>query len=657
MKNSRNKRRFLRCFVFLLAIGFLLCGGYIVRGQRVFYCAYDEDVVSWSEGYVTSDQHYTYIDDADSYLLIQCMEGAKNLLLKFKEDAESDLEIAVSLQDRQSQTVNEETVVWKKDTCYIEVPLDAPDTAMMELHIQADFTVERAMFSVPFFRIKRALLLYAGVVFLAALLALVLSRSGWDHKLADASKSVWNYIRTSLQKENRMKSFPVWFSFLVILGTGSLYTFAEPAMIGFAPDEQIHYRHVAELGHPFDDGISISDYDEYIVVTSQQTPENIYTKEGRAQYGRYLNDIDRKAYEIGVFWNKPSILVRIVYLPYVLVYAAARTLHLPWTVRFILGRWSMVWVFALLCAAGIRRLKSGWLLVLMLAITPAIAFFSANYSYDTWITGWYIYGFCILFGELQRPQELLKRRNAAGILIALFLADLPKLVYFPLNAIAFFMPRTKFKDKKTYWLYKAAVILHIVLLLGMLYMNTFAGGVGTGDARGGEAVNAAAQVQLALQDPLRFLRVIGHALTDYGNPFRSVRTWGNLLGYMGRLPFGVTIMILILAAIVFSWSRKEEGRFPWWYRLGVLVVYLGTAAIILVSMYIVFTPVGADTVQGAQHRYLVPLQFPMFFVLTRLSGGRILTGKTIRIVSQSILTAIMVSLNLYAVWSLLLSRL
>ena len=651
---GKHTKRFLRWLLIFLAAGFLLAGGYAIQGQRVFFCVYHGDVVSYAKGYLETDTHYTYTGDEDSYLLIQCMEGTRMLLLKFAEDAAEDLPVKVILQDRSSQVLAEETITWEKGTCFIEVPAEAENTAQIELYVPGDFTVERAMFSMPFLRRRRAAMLYAGVVALAFLLSLVFVWRGWDRKLEKHVKHGLQRIRDSLKKENRKTALPVWLSFILILAAGSLYAWLEPAMLGFAPDEQHHYREVSEMGHPFGDGISLSDYDEYIAVTSIHVPDNIYTKEGRAQYGRYLNAIDKKGYEIGVEWHKPSLSLQAAYIPYVLVYAVSRTLHIPWTVRLMLGRWSMVWLFAFLCAAGIRHLKSGRLLVLMLGITPAVIFLCANYSYDTWITGWYIYGLCVLFGELQRPDELLGKPNAARIWIALFLADLPKLIYFPINVIAFFMPSRKFSGKKTYWLYKLSIVLQVVLLLGILYIRTFAGGIGTGDTRGGDTVNAAVQLQMGLAEPARFAGVILRALKDFGNPFYSVRGWGNLLGYMGYLHIGILIMILLLASIVFSWSRKEEGRFPWWYRLGVAAVYIGTSVLILVSMYITFTPVGADFVQGAQHRYLTPLFFPLFFVLTRMSGGRLLTGRKVHIGSHLVLPAVMMGLNVYAIWSLCL---
>lgn len=650
-KKSSRKKRFLLCFLILLGIGFLLAGGYNVRGHRVVFCTYNEEVVSHSQGYLVNGQSYIYTGEEDSCLLIQRREDMPDLLLKFQEEAVEDVPVIVSLQDINSQELAQENVVWEKGTCFLEILSDIPDAAMMELHIPSDFTVERAMYSLPFYRIKHAAVLYAGVIILALFLAFLLVGRQWDRKLAGLLRSVWRRLRNSLRKENWKACAPVWGAFILILLVGSLYVWSEPAMLGLAPDEQNHYRETAEMAHPFRDGIALSDYDEFICVSSQTIPKNIYTKEGRAQYGRYLNAIDRKGYEITALWNEPFIFIRAAYLPYVLVYTVARTLHLPWTVRFILGRWVMVGLFALLCAAGMRHLKSGRLLVLMLAITPAIIFLSANYGYDTWMTGWYIYGLCVLFGEIQRPQQFLRKKTAAGILIALFLADLPKLIYFPVNAIAFFMPHSKFAGKKGYWLYKAAAALQVAVLLVLLYFRSFAGGMGAGDVRGGDTVNAAEQIRLAIAEPARFTGVILHALKSFANPFYSVRGWGNLLGYMGTLRIGIIIVILILAAIVFSWARKEEGRFPWWYRLGVFAVYIGISVLILVSMYASFTPVGADYVAGAQHRYLIPLLFPLFFVLTRFSGGRILTGRKVRILSHSILLAIMVALNIYALWS------
>ena len=50
-----------------------------------------------------------------------------------------------------------------------------------------------------------------------------------------------------------------------------------------------------------------------------------------------------------------------------------------------------------------------------------------------------------------------------------------------------------------------------------------------------------------------------------------------------------------------------------------MLVSLGMIIIVMTSMYLAFTPVGAARVEGAQYRYLIPMVLP---VLMHIGSGK-----------------------------------
>lgn len=100
--------------------------------------------------------------------------------------------------------------------------------------------------------------------------------------------------------------------------------------------------------------------------------------------------------------------------------------------------------------------------------------------------------------------------------------------------------------------------------------------------------------------------------------------------------------------------HEDDIRIPWWYRIGTVCIYIGAGIICSVSMYVMFTPVGANYVAGCQLRYLLPTFFPVVYVLTRIPMAgkiKILMGKKglMRVV-DAILVGIMVYASFIVVW-------
>ena len=62
-------------------------------------------------------------------------------------------------------------------------------------------------------------------------------------------------------------------------------------------------------------------------------------------------------------------------------------------------------------------------------------------------------------------------------------------------------------------------------------------------------------------------------------------------------------------------------------------------------MYIVFTPVGLDTVAGCQGRYIIPALFPTLFVLTSFSGKTYVKNRLLSVLLPAVLVAVLAILG------------
>ncbi len=274
-----------------------------------------------------------------------------------------------------------------------------------------------------------------------------------------------------------------------------------------------------------------------------------------------------------------------------------------------LGRLFNVLVYAVIGWFAIRRLKYGKMLLGAILLIPECVFLASNYSYDPGVTVFMALGMSYCFAEWQEPSEKITLRNTLIIGVSLFLGCIAKPVYFPILLLPLWMKREKFADRRARRLYWA-LMLGLMLLLILVAALPFVSSSGAGDDRGGENVNAFEQIRFILSDPLRYADILFRFLCQYFSP-ASTDGFITTFAYLGASPQWV-IYLVLLGVLAFTDKNGTDYGIPGirisrWVMMAIL---FGITAMAATSMYIAFTPVGLDTINGCQPRYLLPLFFP-----------------------------------------------
>ena len=120
-------------------------------------------------------------------------------------------------------------------------------------------------------------------------------------------------------------------------------------------------------------------------------------------------------------------------------------------------------------------------------------------------------------------------------------------------------------------------------------------------------VSAAAQLRLIVAHPLHAAAVLVNTVHVYGPTF--VRETIGVLGLLdtelpGVLYAGVILLILVAVGIECVQAPRAERRLL--VSAGIAIVLGGCAILILVALYLAWTPVGANLIEGVQGRYLLP---------------------------------------------------
>ncbi len=412
---------------------------------------------------------------------------------------------------------------------------------------------------------------------------------------------------------------------LVVLTIGTVFSFMAPPTSGLNLDDQDHYEKVVFISSALERRVSLGEWDDIIEARSALIGSHAFDYDVSNGIAKFRSDMEREHFYVGAGNIQEVIRIKnISYITSVIPYFLGKLFHLPWSIKFMLGRWGTVLFLAIVTYISMKALKSGSMTVFMMAAIPEVMFLASSYSYDIWLLGCMMLGLSLFFGEKQDTESFLTLRKALAIAIILLISNVSKPIYFPLFMVAFFMPMYKFKEKKHYWLYKLLILFTLILPVLMVLISTLMPGLGTGDARGGEGVNAASQYSEFMANPAHGIMVIVKFLNTYLNPFYERTAWFNRLGYLGSMKIGVYGAIVLVVCAFISVNRKEPAKFPWWYRLGVLAVYYVVGFMAAFSMYIMFTPVGVETVYGCQARYILPAVFPVLFACTRWSAGVLL---------------------------------
>ena len=129
-----------------------------------------------------------------------------------------------------------------------------------------------------------------------------------------------------------------------------------------------------------------------------------YSKKDQRAYIEYLNMLEDNKYYIDATGGSIGI-GSVSYMPSAVFMMLARGIGLKFSFVYIFGKFANTLLLAVLVYCSMKKLKDGKIVVLLVALIPTNMYLAANYSYDTWLTGWAMLGLSTFFGELQQKEK------------------------------------------------------------------------------------------------------------------------------------------------------------------------------------------------------------------------------------------------------------
>lgn len=416
-----------------------------------------------------------------------------------------------------------------------------------------------------------------------------------------ARKSIWEHLA-------------ITFSVIALI-IGVLFISVVTPLTGISWDDQIHYWNTLSLTQKIDGFISSAD--ETMVLSAYDIGN---AKQGLHKdiWSGYIAQMEKKyqGREQAKGGTSKVSISSVAYIPYALGILFGRSLGMNWTHVFDMGKVFNLLMYIGIFALAIRKIRYGKLFLALIGLIPTSLFMTCSYSYDPWLIAWTALGMSYFISFLQTPEKSIEMREYILMLVIFAVGCMPKAVYFPIILPALFIPSKRFKNSKQAFILRISVLAVFLLLIASFVLPIIsAGGFGTGDARGGAAVNSEQQVQFILANPLETFKIFWNFIRDYilldtNSASLNIVTSFCALG-TGR---GWTWVMMVLFAVGVM-DREQKSLCDWKVRALGLIGLLFTVVLIVAALYVSFTAVGSWKIAGVQQRYLLPLIFPAFYFM------------------------------------------
>jgi uncharacterized membrane protein len=318
-----------------------------------------------------------------------------------------------------------------------------------------------------------------------------------------------------------------------------------------------------------------------------------------------------------VFFPSTLQYTCVPYLPQAIGIAAGRLLGAPALALLYLARLTNLLCGALAVAFAVRRLPAFAWLAALAALTPMALSLLGSASADVTTIASSFVLVSTVAKLVWRTEEgsrgdLLLMATASAVLCA------SKPPYLPLALLVLLIPAARLpRDRRA-----AFLMLHFGLSLlatSWPVMRSRVANYGRLEA----GIDPGRQIHDSLLHPFRFLRVV---IVDY--TVHAPRYLSQLVGRLGWLdvqlptPLLAVYLAVLLALVFLEASLRIEVR-PWQRGIATVTVLAGMA-LISASQYAVWTPYGADLIEGLQGRYFLPLVLPAAWIFhSRRWAGRI----------------------------------
>lgn len=329
--------------------------------------------------------------------------------------------------------------------------------------------------------------------------------------------------------------------------------------------------------------------------------------------GNYASDIEELNEREKIVTSKVRSEISVAHLPSGAFIALGRLFGANFAVKYNLGRLANLLIYSVVCYFAVRKIKSGKMIIATICLLPTNIFMATNYTYDWWCNAFTVLGTSYFVSELQEREKAMSVKDTVIMAVSFALGAIPKLVYVVLMGMTLFMHKN-WRSKQERRKYYVIIILVLLATFAMFVMRSMSTVGGTGDTRGG-ATNPKQQILGILRNHLQYAELLISFLRQY-------LSIGGMKGYISNyayLGFGtmwyIPVALICITALTDA-TDKISFKIPVYIRILSIVLFVGMSAVVATALYISYTPVGLNAINGCQPRYILPLLAPLLLLVT-----------------------------------------
>ena len=308
----------------------------------------------------------------------------------------------------------------------------------------------------------------------------------------------------------------------------------------------------------------------------------------------------------------------VLYFPAILGILAGRALSLGGVLTYMLARLFMAAVYSVLTYIALKKIPVGKnvlaLIMLLPMMTSRVACISEDCVLYAVIFLYIAYVMNAVFSErVIRPHEA-----AVMVCAGVFMAAFKGGIYIPLLLLMFLIPKQNFGNRMKYPAVVACAVLLAVVVFGAVNYNIFIDVAALGAGSENELMWTDSEgytLRRMFTHPkeaacMLFNTIFFMGGTHYSEMLASGFGWLQI--YTSAFPTAAFTVLLTLSLLN---TEGKEICFGGKQRAISLIAVFLSIFIIVISMWIFWTPVGSSHIVGIQGRYFIPLLFAALYPL------------------------------------------
>jgi len=377
--------------------------------------------------------------------------------------------------------------------------------------------------------------------------------------------------------------------------------------VGRVPDEATHFCRILSLSY----GDAVSEQSEEGTTVGSKLPlpgdflGNTYTFRMLLKNADTMTLTDKES-----FFEFPntSAYSPVTYLPQVLGVFLARHITSKIILIMYAGRIFNWLAITLLLYYSVKKALFGKEIIMLIALMPMNVQESFSMAPDGMVTALIIVMFCYILNLRYGPDSDRKMSavQIAAVYILAVSVSLIKVIYLPFCLAFLMIPWQRFGSKKWYGIHLSAAAV-LTAFCSLKWLKT------AGEYMVYAGTDSTLQIQFILTHPFNYLLTICRTLFPHAGEYLQ-EIVGLRLGYID-----VEVTSIIILVYLYFFIRKMDGsvfhteasaHHP--YSRLIIFSVIAVFFLNLTALYIQWTPVYENVIEGIQGRYFIPLLFPLY---------------------------------------------